>query len=92
MAKFLMLGKYSSEALKGINAARTKKGVALIKKCKGKVDTMYALLGPYDLAFVVDFPGVAEVMEASVGLAKLTGIGFTTMPAVTVEEFDKLVG
>jgi len=40
----------------------------------------------------VDFPGVAEAMKASVALAKLTGIGFTTSPAVPIEEFDKLVG
>lgn len=91
MAKFLMLGKYSPEAIKGITTARTKKGVELIEKSGGKVNLMYALLGPYDLVFVVDFPGTAQAMQASVGMAKLTGIAFTTLPAVTVEEFDKLV-
>ena len=30
-------------------------------------------------------------MKASIELAKATGIGFTTSPAVTVEEFDKIV-
>lgn len=30
-------------------------------------------------------------MKASVELAKLLGISFTTAPAVTVEEFDKLI-
>jgi len=92
MAKFLMLGRYSSEAIKGIAADRTKKGVEIIEKAGGKVNAMYALLGRYDLAFVVDFPGVAEAMKASVALAKLTGIGFTTSPAISVEEFDRIVG
>lgn len=92
MAKFLMLGKYSAEAIKGIAAERTKKVVGVIEESKGKVNQMYALLGVYDLAFIVDFPGIEEAMKASVALAKLTGIGFTTSPAVTVEEFDKLVG
>ncbi len=30
-------------------------------------------------------------MKASIELAKLLGIAFTTSPAVTLEEFDKLV-
>lgn len=87
-----MLGKYSAEAVKGITAERTKRVRKAIEKAGGKVDSMYALLGGYDLAFVVDFPGVAEAMKASVDLTKLTGIGFITSPAVSVEEFDKIVG
>lgn len=92
MAKFLMLGKYSQEALKGMSAERTNKAVEIIKKSSGKVNSMYAILGVYDLVFIVDFPGNAEAMKASVSLAKSTGIGFTSFPAVTVEEFDKIIG
>lgn len=92
MAKFLMLGRYSLEAMKGISAERTQKAMEAIKKSGGKVDSMYALLGNYDLALVVDFPGISEVLKASIDLTKLTGVSFTTSPAVTVEEFDKLVG
>jgi hypothetical protein len=29
-------------------------------------------------------------MATSAALAKLTGIAFTTLPAVTIEEFDRL--
>jgi len=89
MAKFLMLGKYSTEAIRGIAADRTKKVVETIEKSGGKVNSMYALLGNFDLAFVVDFPGTNEALKASVGLTKLTGIGFTTSPAISVDEFDK---
>jgi len=92
MAKFLMLGKYSNEATKGISGERTKKVVGAIEKAGGKIDYMYALLGAYDLAFVVDFPGVKDAMKASIALTKATDIGFSTMPAITVEEFDKIVG
>jgi len=92
MAKFLMLGKYSSEAIKGIAADRTKKVVDIIEKSGGRVNSMLALLGNYDLAFVVDFPGVSEAMKASVGITNLTGIGFVTSPAISVEDFDKTVG
>ncbi|MFH0738874.1 MAG: GYD domain-containing protein [Candidatus Omnitrophota bacterium] len=91
MAKFVMLGKYSVEAIKGIAAERTKKVTEAIEKSGGKVISMFALLGRYDLLLVVDFPGIAEAMKASIALNKLTGIGFTTSPAITVEEFDKIV-
>ena len=92
MAKFLMLGKYSAEGIKGIAPERTKKVVEIIQKSSGKVDGMYALLGRYDISFVVDFPGNAEAMKASIAITKLTGIGFTTCPAMPVEEFDKILG
>lgn len=91
MAKFLMLGKYSLEAVKGITKERTGKVTDVIKKSRGSVDSMYALLGNYDLAFLVDFPGNSEAMKASIAITKLTGIAFTTFPAVTVEEFDNTV-
>lgn len=92
MAKFLMLGKYSSEAVKGISGERTKKVVASVEKAGGKIDSMYALLGKYDLVFVVDFPGVKDVIKASIAITKATDIGFNTLPAITVEEFDKITG
>jgi uncharacterized protein with GYD domain len=91
MAKFVMLGRYSTEAIKGIAAERTKKAVETIEKSGGKVNSMFALLGKYDLLLVVDFPGIAEAMKASIALTKLTGIGFTTSPAISIEEFDRIV-
>jgi len=91
MATFFMFGRYSSEAVKGISAKRTKEAESLIKKFGGKVNSMYALLGEKDLVFIVTFPGIEEAMKASVALSKLTGITFTTLPAVTVEEFDRLM-
>lgn len=92
MAVFLMFGKYSSEAIKGISPKRTEKAVEIIKKAGGEVKSMYALLSEQDLVLIVSFPGIEEVMKVSVALAKQTGISFTTAPAVEVEEFDKLMG
>ena len=91
MATFFMFGKYSSEAVKKITSKRTKDAVKLLKKFKGEVKSMYALLGENDLVFIVNFPDVTQAMKASVALNKLTGISFTTLPAVTVEEFDKMM-
>ncbi|NOX56507.1 MAG: GYD domain-containing protein [Planctomycetes bacterium] len=90
MATFVMLGKYSSESVQGISADRTKKAEELIAGLGGKVNSVCAMLGPYDLLLITDFPDVKQAMKASLGLAKQTGISFTTCPAVSVEEFDQM--
>ncbi len=91
MATFLMFGKYSPEALKQISSKRTEEVVKVVKKFKGEVKAMYALLGEKDLVFILTFPEMEQAMKASVALSKLTGIAFTTFPAVTVEDFDRLM-
>ncbi len=91
MATYLMFGKYTSEALKGISAERTSKATDLIKKNGGKVISQYALLGEKDLLLIVDFPSADGAIKASIEIGKLTGIGFSTSPAVPVEAFDRLV-
>jgi uncharacterized protein with GYD domain len=91
MATFLMFGKYSAQAIKEASAKRTKDAEDLIKKLGGKVKAMYALLGETDLLLVVDLPGVEAAVQTSVALGKMTGISFTTCPAITVEEFDKIL-
>ena len=91
MATFFMFGKYSSGALKEMSAKRTDKAANLVETFGGKVVSMYALLGEIDLALIVSFPGVEQAMKASVALGKMTGISFTTLPAVSVEAFDKMM-
>ena len=92
MPTFLMFGKYSAEGVKGISSQRTKKAADLIKKRGGQIKAMYAMLGMADLLLIVDLPGVEAAIQASVALGQMTGISFCTSPAVSVEEFDKLVG
>jgi len=87
-----MLGKYSKEAIEKISSKRTEKALEIIKNSGGKIENMFALLGSFDLAFIIDFPKIEDAIKTSVELSKLTGIGFTTFPAITIEEFDKLVG
>jgi len=92
MATFLMFGKYSPEALAKISAQRTKAAAKTIQDLGGEVVAVYATLGKHDLVCVVTLPGTAEAMKASVALCKQTGIAFTTAPAVTLDEFDRLMG
>jgi uncharacterized protein with GYD domain len=91
MPIFMMFGKYSTEALKGISSERTDKAVELIKKNGGKVISMYAVIGEHDLVLTLDFPIPENAIATSVALNKLTGISFTTSPVVEVEKFDKLI-
>jgi uncharacterized protein with GYD domain len=92
MPTYVMFGNYSHDSIKEISAERTQKAEQLIKDNGGSVKSGYALLGDTDLLLVVDFPSNNDAMKASVGLAKMLGIAFTTAPAVTMEEFDKLAG
>jgi len=91
MATFFMLGKYSAEAVKGISAERTEQAAREIQKFGGEVRSIYALLGEHDLALIADFPGIEQAMKASVALGRMTGVSFTTSPAVSVEEFDRMM-
>jgi uncharacterized protein with GYD domain len=92
MGTYFLFGEYSTDAVKDISAKRTDMAMDLIKENGGTYQSGYALLGEHDLVLIVDFPGTEQAMKASVGLAKMLGISFTTAPAVTVEQFDKLMG
>ena len=91
MATYFMFGKYTLDGIKDISVKRTEKASALVKKHGGEIKSVYALLGATDLVLIVDFPGTEQAMKASVELTKLLGVSFTTAPAVTAEEFDKIM-
>jgi uncharacterized protein with GYD domain len=92
METFFMFGKYTSESIRGMSVDRTRQAIAVIRELGGDVKGMHALLGEHDLLFCVSLPGIAEAMKASVALTRLTGVTFSTCPAVTVETFDRLMG
>ena len=91
MPTFFLFGKYSQEAIREINPERTQKAVSIVENAGGKVNSMYAVLGRYDLIVIADFPGTNEALKASVGLNMVTGISFNTVPAVPAADFDKMV-
>ena len=90
MATFFMFGKYTSEAAKNISAERTAKARELIEKLGGRVEDIYVLLGEYDLVIIADLPRMAEAMQASIALQRLTDISFFTAAAMPIEEFDNM--
>ncbi len=90
MATFFLFGKYTAGALKEISARRTQTAADIVKKLGGEMKGMWALLGEHDLVMMVELPGTSEAMKCSLSLARESGIGFTTAPAIPVEQFDKL--
>lgn len=91
MMTFILFGKYSMEGLKGMSAERTQNAVEVVKQCGGKVEGMFATLGVHDLVLILSFPSLEDAMKCSVVLTRMTGIAFTTAPAVSVEKFDQLM-
>jgi len=85
-----MFGTYTATAEKKISSKRTKHANAVIKKLKGRVVSEYVMLGKPDLLLIVELASINDVIKASVELSELTGIQFTTEPAIQVAEFDKL--
>ncbi len=91
MTTFIFFGKYSMDGLKAMSAQRTEDAVEAIEQCGGQVEGMYATLGEHDLVLIIAFPSVEDAMKCSVFLSRMTGIAFTSAPAVSVEQFDQLM-
>jgi uncharacterized protein with GYD domain len=79
------------EGVKGISAKRTDKSMEMIRQNGGMLKGAYALLGDTDLVLIVDLPDTGSAFKTSAALGKYLGVSFTTAPAVTAEEFDKLM-
>ena len=91
MATYLMFGSYTIDSVKKISPQRTEDAEDLLKKYGGKLKGGYAMLGEEDIVLIVDLKDTERAMQASVALSKLLGIAFTTAPAVTLDEFDKII-
>jgi uncharacterized protein with GYD domain len=91
MATYVMFGNYSLKGIKKASAVRTDEAREIIEAHGGKLKEAYALLGSVDLVVLVELPDTASAMQASLELSRLTGISFTTAPALPVAEFDALL-
>lgn len=91
MITFFMCGKYSFEAVKEIHPERTRKAVKVIEAMDGKVKGMYAILGDYDLVLIVEAPDLDAIVKISVDLHMMTGIHFSSFPAMPVDYFDTVI-
>jgi uncharacterized protein with GYD domain len=91
MATYLMFGTYTPESLKAASAKRTEDAIALIRQHGGEYKAGYALLGETDLVVMLDLPDTQRALQVSAGLTRLLGIRFRIVPAVSMDEFDRLL-
>ena len=91
MATYIMFGKYSLDSIRQISEKRTEKAKELIRKNGGEIKSGYSLLGKTDLVLIVELPDSEQALKTSVALSKMLCIAFTTAPAVSMENFDKLM-
>lgn len=91
MRTFLIFGKSSPEELKEIILKYRAEVVRLVNSFGGDVRSMYVMLRERYLILIFAFPGIKGAMRASIALSKLTGISFTTSPAVSVDEFHQIM-
>jgi uncharacterized protein with GYD domain len=91
MSTYVLLGRYSLDAIKGINAKRTRMAHDLATKYKGNLKSVYALCGKNDLLLITEFPGTSEALQFSVALTRQTGIAFSTSEAIPTDRFDQLM-
>jgi len=92
MTTYFMFGKYSLDALNTLSGERSQKAVSVIEANGGTLKSAHMLLGETDVVAIVDLPDTEHAMKTSVELSKLLGISFNTVPALTVEAFDRLMG
>ena len=90
MSKFIMCGSCPPEALKEVGVGYKEKVVEVVSDCNGTIDAMYSTLGEFDLIIFADLPDVESAMNASIELNKLTGVAFSSSPAVELQELLKL--
>lgn len=86
MPKFLMCGSCPPEALREVGVGYKEKVEEVIGEYNGRIDAMYSTLGEYDLILFADLPDIESVMNVSMELNKLTGIAFSSSPAVELEK------
>ena len=91
MNTYFLLGRYASDAVRNVSTDRTEKTVHLISQLGGEIISMHAVMGGFDVILKVKLPDNSAAMKASYALNILTGISFTTLPAVPVDDFDKIV-
>ncbi|MPZ13440.1 MAG: GYD domain-containing protein [Chloroflexi bacterium] len=89
MPTFIMLSSLTDEGANTItqNPERIKEVNAEVERLGVKVNTQYAVLGPYDFVSIVEAADVKTVMKVSASLASRGSIKIQTLAAIPIDEF-----
>ena len=94
MPTYVSLVKFTQHGLMTMKDKGVERAEAVQKNAKahgGKLLQAYYCLGEYDVVAVWEFPDNRSAMKAAVLNASLGHIQLTTMPAVTRDEWKKLL-
>jgi len=94
MPVYVSLVKFTREGImtmKDQGIARSNKVKRNVEELGGKLLAAYYCLGEYDVVAILEFPDNKTAMKAAVRNASIGHIAITTMPAVTRDEWAKLL-
>jgi len=94
MPVYVSLVKFTREGImtmKNEGIARSNKVKRNVEDLGGRLLAAYYCLGEYDVVAVLEFPDNKAAMKAAVKNASIGHISITTMPAVTRDEWAKLL-
>ena len=94
MPIYVSLVKFTREGImtmKDQGIARSDTVKKNVEELGGKLIAAYYCLGEYDVVAVLEFPDNKTAMKAAVKNASIGHISITTMPAVTRDEWAKLL-
>ncbi len=93
MAVYLMLTNLTDEGRKTVKEKpeRIKEVNREVEKMGVKILSQYALLGGYDFVNVIEAPDNQTIAKVAVDLGARGTLQTTTLPAISVEEFTKMM-
>ena len=90
MPTYVTLYNYTGP-IKGGGPERFEKVKQFVAEEKGKILSVYGLLGAYDILAVAEFPDNRAAMKAAARVGALISAKTSTMPAVERDDFLKLL-
>lgn len=90
MPKYISLYKYTG-TIEGGGPERFVQAQQIVAGEGGTILSVYGLLGPYDIAAVVECPDNRAAMKIAASVGNLIGAKSVTMPAVERDDFLQLL-
>jgi uncharacterized protein with GYD domain len=93
MAKYLSMGSYTNEGLKGLlkegGTGRRKAVETAIKAMGGHVEAYYFAFGEYDVVVISDVPDNVTAAALAIGIGSTGTVSLKTTVLLTPEEVDQ---
>lgn len=90
MPKYVILYRYTG-AIEGGGPQRFVEAQRIVAGEGGEIVAVYGLLGPYDVASVIECPDNRAAMKVAAAVGNLIGARSLTMPAVERDDFLQLL-